>query len=217
MLSSNVVRVAGALAALGGGVLIIIAALVGSLALGGFSTASERATTVAYTVTTLIYLLGAVLVLGGLVNLYAHQSEEAGILGVIGFSVGFLGTAMLVGATWTQAFITPALAQAIPPLFDGGILGWLSLGFTLTYVLVSVGWLLFGVATFVAQVYPRPAAVLLIIGALISFIPLSYTEILLAAAIAWLGFFALFVGRDASVERGEPSRSIRSENGSPEA
>ena len=218
MLSSGLVRVGGGLAAIAGGVLIIIAALIGSLALGGVSTVSEGVTTAAYTVVTLVYMLAAVLVLGGLVGLYVHQSEEAGILGLIGFAVAFLGTAMLVGATWNQAFITPALAQAIPALFDEGVLGWLSLGFVLTYLLVSLGWLLFGVATFVARVYPRPAAVLLIIGALISFIPLSYTEILLAAAIAWLGFFTLFIGGDAPGERGELRRSARRSgggNGSP--
>jgi hypothetical protein len=105
------------------------------------------------------------------------------------------------------------LAQAIPALFDEGVLGWMSLGFVLTYLLVSLGWLLFGVATFVARVYPRPAAVLLIIGALISFIPLSYTEILLAAAIAWLGFFTLFIGGGAPIERGEFRSSARRSGG----
>ena len=196
------------MAAIAGGVLIVIAALIGSLTLG-VSTISEELIPGAYTFVTLVYLLAMVLVLGGLVGLYARQSEEAGVLGVIGFSVAFLGTAMMVGAAWTQVFITPALAEAIPSLFESGLLGWLALGFALTYLLLSLGWLLFGVATLVARVYPLPAAVLLIIGALISFIPLSYTEILLAAAIAWLGFFALFIGRDAPVERGESPRTAR--------
>jgi hypothetical protein len=64
----------------------------------------------------------------------------------------------------------------------------LDFGFTLTYVLTSLGWLLFGVATLRAGVYSRAAAILLIIGALISFIPLPLTEVILAVAIAWLGF-----------------------------
>ena len=198
MLSSGFVRVGGGLAAIAGGVLIIIAALIGSLALSGVSTVSEGVTTAAYTVVTLVYLLAAVLVLGGLVGLYVHQSEEAGILGLIGFAVAFLGTAMLVGATWNQAFITPALAQAIPALFDEGVLGWMSLGFVLTYLLVSLGWLLFGVAALWAGVYPRVAAIVFIVGALIElasvFVQFPLNNVVSGVGVAWLGF-ALLSGR----------------------
>ena len=76
---------------------------------------------------------------------------------------------------------------------------WVAFGFTLTYVLASLGWLLFGVATLRAGVYSRAAAILLILGAIISFVPLPLTEVILAVAIAWLGF-DLFTGRDVSAE-----------------
>ncbi len=128
--------------------------------------------------------------LGGLVGLYARQAEEAGLLGVVGFLVAFVGTALMVGAVWSQAFYTPGLAEtgAGTIFLESGLSGWINLGFALTYLLTSLGWLVFGVATLLARVYSRLAAVLVIIGALVSFIPLSYTEVLLAAAIAWLGF-----------------------------
>jgi hypothetical protein len=195
MISSNLVRVGGGSAAIVGGALILISAILGSLAIGGEGI-SEQASTGAYTFVTLLYLLAVVLVRGGLVGLYARQSEEAGLLGVVGFLVAFLGTALLVGASWNQAFITPALAETVAGvvLLEQGLSGWANFGFTLTFLLASLGWLVFGVATLLARVYPRPAAVLLIIGALISFIPLSYTEVVLAAAIAWLGF-DLLAGR----------------------
>jgi hypothetical protein len=195
MTSSNLVRVGGGSAAMVGGVLILISAIIGSLALGAESI-SEQASTGAYAFVTLLYLLAVVLVLGGLVGLYARQSEEAGLLGVVGFLVAFLGTALMVGASWSQAFFTPGLAETgSGTIFLGqGLSGWIDLGYTLTYLLASLGWLVFGVATLLARVYPRPAAVLVIIGALISFIPLSYTEVVLAAAIAWLGF-DLLAGR----------------------
>ena len=53
---------------------------------------------------------------------------------------------------------------------------------------------MFGVATLQAQIYPRTAAILLMIGAVISFVPLPGTGFVLIVAIAWLGF-ALFAGR----------------------
>ncbi len=205
MISSNLVRVGGGSAAIVGGVLILISAILGSLAVGGEGI-SEQATTGAYAFVTLLYLLAVVLVLGGLVGIYARQSEEAGLLGVVGFLVAFLGTALLVGVSWNQAFVTPALAETVAGIviLEQGFTGWANFGFTLTFLLASLGWLVFGVATLLARVYPRPAAVLLIIGALISLIPLSYTEVVLAAAIAWLGF-DLLAGRGSPAVTTEQS------------
>jgi hypothetical protein len=189
MISSSLVRVGGGSAAMLGGVLILISAILGYLTAGA-ENISEQATTGAYAFVTLLYLLAIVLVLGGLVGIYARQADEAGLLGVLGFIVAFVGTALMVGATWSQAFFTPGLAEtgAGTIFLEQGLSGWVNLGYTLTYLLASLGWLIFGVATLLARVYSRAAAVLVIIGALISFIPLSYTEVLLAAAIAWLGF-----------------------------
>ncbi len=115
MISSSLVRVGGGSAAIVGGVLILISAILGSLAIGGEGI-SEQASTGAYTFVTLLYLLAVVLVLGGLVGLYARQAEEAGLLGVVGFLVAFLGTALDVGAAWNQAFFTPAWASRGRPL-----------------------------------------------------------------------------------------------------
>ncbi len=67
----------------------------------------------------------------------------------------------------------------------------------------TVGWVLFGLATLRARVYPRVAAALLIVGAVLAFLPLSLSTVLFGAAIAWLGFI-LFTGRDASAA--QPSR-----------
>lgn len=72
----------------------------------------------------------------------------------------------------------------------------------------SVGWFLFGLATFMARIYPRSAAMLLMVGAAINrFIHVTSGEfIAMAAAVAWLGFF-LFRGRGSSAE--EPTRGMR--------
>ena len=62
---------------------------------------------------------------------------------------------------------------------------------------------MFEVATLRAAVYPRAAAILLMVGAVISFVPLPLTEVILAVAIAWLGF-DLLTGRGVSAE--QPAR-----------
>src|SRR5215217_2641491 len=196
MNSANLARVGGGLAAILGGLLIMVAGIVGLFV--DFDNVAVAATG-SYILFAILSLLGAILVLGALVGLYARQAEQAGSLGLL----AFLGMALVVGASWTSTFTEPALAQVAPELLAQEPPGWLDFGFTLTYVLASLGWLLFGVATLRAGVYPRAAAILLIVGALISFVPLPLTEVILAIAIAWLGL-ELFTGRGVSPE--QPAR-----------
>ncbi len=74
------------------------------------------ATGTSYALVFWMYLIGGVLLLLGLVGLYASQSEAAGVLGLVGFLVAFVGTALLVGVLWFELFITPALAAEAPEL-----------------------------------------------------------------------------------------------------
>ena len=57
----------------------------------------------------------------------------------------------------------------------------------LTAVLLVLGWLLFKLATLVAWVYPRGAAVLLIVGAVVLLVPVQHNDVLFSVAVAWLG------------------------------
>ena len=120
------------------------------------------------------------------------------------FLVAFAGTTLVGGAVWFQLFISPTLAARAPELATAE-LGLV--GFLLTFVLAAVGWLLFGAATLRAGVYPRPAAVLLMVGAVVSLAPIvapvPLSGIALSVAVAWLGF-VLFSGTRAA--SGEPSR-----------
>jgi hypothetical protein len=54
-----------------------------------------------------------------------------------------------------------------------------------------LGWILFVVGTIRAGVYPRAAALLLIAGVLINFLPTHFTEFVFNVAVAWLGFVLL--------------------------
>jgi len=63
---------------------------------------SEWMTKPSYVFTWLLYLLGGVLLLVGLVGLYAYQSEAVGILGLVGFVGAFLGTVLVLGTVWAS-------------------------------------------------------------------------------------------------------------------
>ncbi len=194
MSTSDLVRWSG-LAAIVGGVLAVLSDLV-SFLVPDYENFSETATTGAYTVESVLFLLATVLLLLGLVGLYASQAEAAGVLGLVAFLVAFLGTALVVGAIWAETFVAPSVAEVAPEFLDEEPGGRLGLGFLLSFPLSALGWLLFGVATYRARVYPRWAAILLMVGAALSFLPLP----ILGVAIGVLGFF-LFTGYTASTEQ----------------
>ena len=196
MQSSNLIRWAGLAAVLSG-----VSSVIGDLlSLVVDLESAESAATTPYMLVFLLYLLGTVLLLLGLVGLYSSQSEPAGFLGLLGFLVAFLGTALVSGALWFELFITPSLAVEAPELAEAE-LGLA--GFAISFLLVVVGWVLFGVATLRARVYPRLAAALLIVGAVASLVPIPLSGVVLSVAVAWLGLM-LFTGRGMLSE--QPSR-----------
>ena len=49
-----------------------------------------------------------------LTGLYARQVPESGNLGLVGYLVAFLGTMLVAGNWWYEAFIGPALREQAP-------------------------------------------------------------------------------------------------------
>lgn len=179
---STLIRWSG-LAILTGGALFMIAESL-SLLLARYEGYVESATTGTFIVQQMLFLPGAVLLLVGLVGLYARQSETAGRLGLAGFLIAFAGTALLVGLFFVQAFFVPYLATEFPEVLNAGEQGMLAVGFGITFLVFPVGWLLFGVSTLRAGIYPRAAAILLIIGTVFTFVPLPGATVVLDVAVA---------------------------------
>ena len=198
----------GALSAVVGGALLVVAVLYSLIVEvgGGSEVFSETVLTPSYAITTGMSLLAAVLILFGLVGLNLRQSEAAGALGRVGFLVAFLGTTLVVGTVWTEFFVVPSLAAEAPEFLDAEeIPGLLNVGFIASYILLSLGWALFGVAALRAGIYPRWVPIVLIIAALIGLVPFSggAAPLALGIAVALLGFFSL---TGAGVSAGESSR-----------
>lgn len=186
---SKVIRWGG-LSAMIGGTLFVLGDLLG-LSLGGDFT--EYAGTSTFVVQQALFLLGTVLVLFGIFGVYARQVEAAGTLGLAGFLVAFLGTALLAGLSWAQLFVVPFIATEAPTLLETE-----PVGNVLSFLTFLVGWLVFGVSTLRAGVYPRAAAILLIVGAvlpLVGFI-VPASAFVFGIAVAWLG---LVVFSDSNV------------------
>lgn len=201
MTSSNLIRLGG-LAAVAAGALLVIGELLYFVL--GLNPGPEDLATAPAVFQSVLFVLGYVLVLGGLVGLYVARSEALGALGLAGFLVAFLGTASFVGVGWINAFAIPAMAEQAPELLEAAPPPLVFAAGMISSVLFSLGWLLLGLAALRARAYQRWAAVLLMIGAVLAFVSLPFTFVLFGAAVAWMGFSLLSVrggGSEASSTR----------------
>ncbi|MCA1719442.1 MAG: hypothetical protein LC781_22335 [Actinobacteria bacterium] len=145
--ASSLIRWSGLAAVLAGVVLILVELM--ELFAIDLENLGTQAATGTFAFWAGLTLLSMVLLSLGLVGIYSHQLEAAGVLGLAGFLVAFFGTALTVGASWALLFIVP-LAPAVlgTPWFE------------LSFLLFALGWVLFGVAILRARVFPRAAGVL---------------------------------------------------------
>jgi len=150
------------------------------------------------------HFIGAAFALLGLPALYLQQRDAMGWFGFTGFALSFLGNAMFVGTGMITAFIWPMLAVDAPicvdlggPIFSSPIS---ILAFKFTAIFLIVGYFMFGVAMLRAAVFPRMAALVLAIGAILGMLPphpvgpspwwvLVLGGVLYGGALCWCGAY----------------------------
>jgi hypothetical protein len=184
----RLIRWAG-LASLVAAVLIIASQFVGLILVASDLSLSESIKTAPATLYNILKLSGFVLLLLGLVGLYARQSVAGRILGLIGFLVAFLGTLLVAGDWWFETFAAPWLADVAPQALEGTPSGTLIAGGVTGFALFAIGWVLFGIASFRTRVFPRWAAIVLIVGGVLGF--LAGTPpflVVIALGVGWMGF-----------------------------
>ena len=142
----------------------------------------------------------------GMMGLYARQVERAGWLGLGGFLLLSLWLVFILPFTFFEVFFLPLLATEAPT-FAAGFLGIftgaaseinfgvLAALWPLSTVLLLLGGLVFGIATFRAGILPRWAAGLLAVGCLLSpaaaLLPHAIQPLVavpIGVGLAWLGY-----------------------------
>jgi hypothetical protein len=167
-------------------------------------------TTPAYTLTNSIAMLGMGALLLALTAIYTRESAALRRLGLIGYVIAFLGTLMVAGDWWFEAFVVPRIAGAAPAVLDLPISGSLLIGAIATVGLYTVGWTLFGLAALRARAFPRPAAFLLLAGGLAGPLALSTPyQIPLAIAIGWIGLSLRSESRNRHTAATPPPSGLR--------
>jgi hypothetical protein len=215
--ASKLIRWAG-LAAMGAGILYIAIQAIHPLDV--FSSV----TTAQWKITHYLSIVMDLLAMLGIAGLYAHQVEKSGWLGLAGYLLFSFFWALSVALHFIEAFISPVLANVAPKFVEGllgmvtGHAGEINLGAlpTVYGLLIGgvgyvLGGLLFGIATFRANVLPRWAGGLLAIGTLLpvllsSVVHHPYDRIFavpVGLALAWLGY-ALWSKRGEQASQSVP-------------
>src|SRR5215210_6325692 len=163
-------------------------------------------TTTQWAVVHILALAMSLFGLLGMMGLYARQVKESGWLGLAGFLLLSLWLMLILPFTFFEVFFLPLLATEAPTFAKGflGILtgatseinfGALAALWQLSSVLLLLGGLVFGIATFRAHVLSRWAAGLLAVGCLFSpaaaFLPHAIQPLVaipIGAGLAWLGY-----------------------------
>jgi hypothetical protein len=155
----------------------------------GLAMGAQPADTVLHSVKYVVALLAMFALLLALTGLYLRQAGAAGKVGLFGYLIASLGTVLVAGDWWFESFIAPQLAAVAPEVMTDAITGSMIVGAAATFGLFAAGWTLFGIATFRARVYPRPAAVLLIIGGVVGLLALQTPyQVPLAIGVGWIGY-----------------------------
>jgi hypothetical protein len=139
------------------------------------------------------YAITFPLLLIALVALYWRQAGEAGLFGAVAFCTAVTGTLALAGDMWFEGFAVPWLALVAPAVFSADRSGSLLMAaWLVSVILFSLGWILFGLASLRARVFPRALSVAVAIGGLIGFqAAMPPWGVALGLAVAALGVWLI--------------------------
>lgn len=164
--------------------IISIVIEIARLATLGNQAYSTAALTTEWPILYVLRLVAVILLMLGLVALFARQSQMMGTFGVIAFVIAVTGTMLIFGFAWALTFMFPAMAESVPEFLDAHAAAP-GTGVVLTLFLVTIGWLLFGVASLRAKILPSAATWVVIAG---SFLALALN--IMGAPMSWFVFDA---------------------------
>jgi hypothetical protein len=140
---------------------------------------------------------------------YGCQARRAGTLGVISVGVALVGTICIAGDAWFEAFAVPWLVDIAPEVYIKGPSGMLPIGAGVSFVLFAIGWVLFGIASLHARIFPSAISIAIVVGGIAGFQALATPPLgaILGLAMAWLGVWMMWTPAGRTI--GEPSAVAR--------
>jgi hypothetical protein len=190
MTRSSLSRIAPTLALAAGG--LLIATRLVSLVTIPANSAAMQALVLGpiHAVNSLLTLFGFALLAFVLVAVHDWQASAAARFGVVALGAALVGTVIMTGDWWFEAFAVPWLADVSPGALDA-VGGRLMIGGFASFVVFGVGWVLFAIASLRAHVYPARISGLILVGGALSGVTIGGAYLLggivLGAALVWLG------------------------------
>ena len=144
-----------------------------------------------WSVTSIAQIVAFAMLVIALVATYDVQAREAGVLGLIAVGAAILGTVFMAGDWWYEAFAVPRMAEVDPSVMVDFAQGRLLFGGLLSFALFGIGWLLYGIASVRARVFPSAISWAIAAGGLVSAIPIAVVylsgNVILGLALIALG------------------------------
>jgi hypothetical protein len=101
---------------------------------------------------------------------YDKQAREAGTFGLVALCAAIVGTVNLGANMWFEGFAVPWLAGEVPQILTAEKTLFWQVGYLSSYILFSIGWVLFGIASLRARVFPRFISLAIVVGGVIGFL-----------------------------------------------
>ena len=190
MRTNNLIRWGG-LAALLAGILSIVLEIVfvATLRQQAFSVAAMTST---WSVLYAFRLIMLVLLMLGLIALFARQSQKMHTFGVAAFVIATIGMMMIFGFAWVLLFTFPVMAEEVPTFLDA-MAAQPGIGLVLTLFVTTIGWFLFGLASIRAKVLPTASAWLMMAGAIMALVlnimQLPFSWLIFDIGVIWMGWW----------------------------
>ena len=174
-------------AAVASGVLFVIAEGMYLIDLASVATASRLASPTGIAQNVVFLLAGVLLAVAAAAGHPHPPTRTPETTARKAWLLALVGTVLVTGGYWGNAFVTPAIARAAPEVVDGGPPGLVVTGLVLSSVVFAIGWVTTGVVALRAGTVRRPAAVLLIVSSVIAAVPIAFTLIPFGVALVWTG------------------------------
>jgi hypothetical protein len=101
---------------------------------------------------------------------YDKQARAAGTFGLVALCAAIVGTVNLGANMWFEGFAAPWLADLVPQVLTAEKTMFWKVGYLSSYTLFSIGWVLFGLASLRARVFPRLISLAIVAGGIIGFL-----------------------------------------------
>jgi len=116
-----------------------------------------------------VYFFAFVGLMIALIAVHGRLAAAMGTFGLVAFLFAVLGVMTQGGNMWFDGFAAPWLAEVLPQAFTAPKTPILQIGGLLSYVLFTLGWVLYGLAGLRARVLPVALGLARVVGGVLGY------------------------------------------------